>query len=116
MAREIRCANCGAILYPSLKAIPQLGKVIEILAPHECGEPVEFTVPKTSNVARQSAIARAEELPFGKKLTEVRKGYKEAFPDALDTGDRRGSREELQTSTAPRGLLDVINKEEIMEG
>jgi hypothetical protein len=115
MAREIRCANCGAILYTSLKAIPQLGKVIEILAPHECGEPVEFTVPETSNVARQSAIARAEELPFGKKLTEIRKGYKEAFPDALDTGDRRGAREELNVSTAPKGLLDMLKSEE-MEG
>ena len=115
MAREIRCANCGAILYPSLKAIPQLGKVIEILAPHECGEPVEFTVPETSSIARQSAIARAEELPFGKKLTEVRKGYKEAFPDALDTGDRREKREELNVSTAPKGLLDMLKSEE-MEG
>jgi hypothetical protein len=115
MSREIRCANCGTILYPSLKAIPQLGKVIEILAPHECGEPVEFTVPETSNVARQSAIAAAEGLPFGKKLTEIRKDYKEAFSDALDTGDRRDKREELNISTAPKGLLDMLKSEE-MEG
>lgn len=115
MAREIRCANCGAILYPSLKAIPQLGKVIEILAPHECGEPVDFTVPETSKEARHLAITKAEELPFGKKLTEIRKGYKESFPDALDTGDRREKRDELNVSTAPKGLLDMLKSEE-MEG
>jgi hypothetical protein len=115
MAREIRCANCGAILYPTPKAIPQLGKVIEILAPHECGEPVEFTVPETSSQARQLAIAKAEELPFGQKLTKVRKDYQESFSDALDTGDKRQKREELQTSTAPRGLMDALKSEE-MEG
>jgi hypothetical protein len=115
MTREIRCANCGTILYPSLKAIPQLGKVIEILAPHECREPVEFTVPETSKTTRQLAITKAEELPFGQKLTKIRKDYQESFSDALDTGDKRQKREELQTSTAPRGLVNMLKSEE-MEG
>jgi hypothetical protein len=115
MARELRCAKCGAILYPSPKAIPQLGKVIEILAPHECGEPVDFTVPEISRDAKHLAIAMAEELSFGKKLTEYRKSYKESFSDALDTGDKRQGREELSTSSAPRGLLDALKSEE-MEG
>ena len=115
MSKELRCAKCGEVLYPNPKAIPQLGKVIEVLAPHKCGKLVDFTVPE-SKEARQHSITLGDELPFGKKLTEIRKGYKEAFPDALETGDRRGGREELQTSTAPQGLLDVINKEEIMEG
>lgn len=115
MAREIRCANCGIILYPTPKAIPQLGKVIEILAPHECGEPVDFTVPEISKEARQIAITKADELPFGQKLTQIRKDYKESFSDAIDTGDKRQKREELVTSTAPRGLMDMIKSEE-MEG
>jgi len=115
MARELRCASCGAILYPIPKAIPQLGKVIEILAPHECGEPVDFTIPEVSKEARNLAVAKAGELPFGKKLTEAQKTYKESFSDALDTGDKRQKREELQTSTAPRGLLDALKSEE-MEG
>lgn len=115
MAREIRCAKCGVILYTSLKAIPQLGKVIEILAPHKCGKLVDFTVPETSKDARQLAIAKAEELPFGQKLTQIRKDYKESFSDAIDTGDKREGREELVTSTAPRGLMDMLKSEE-MEG
>jgi len=115
MSREIRCAKCGTILYPTPKAIPQLGKVIEILAPHKCGKPVDFTVPETSREARQLAIAKADELPFGKKLSKIRKDYKESFSDTLNTGDKRQKREEIVTSTAPRDLIDMIKSEE-MEG
>jgi len=117
MSRELRCARCGMILYPTPKAVPQLGKVIDIVAPHECGEPVDFTVPTPEDMrTKQMAIAAAEGLPFGKKLTEIREAHARAFSDALNTGDQRQGREELVKSSAPRGILDALKTSEEMEG
>jgi hypothetical protein len=111
MAKELRCAQCGMVLNTVLKGIPQTGSVMELVEPHKCTKEVaDFSVTPPKRTLED--VNRLEALPFSQKITEVRK----SALLQVHTDDRRKAREEIQTTIAPRSLLQAYAKDDFSDG
>lgn len=119
MPKHIYCAKCGMELKTIKKAIPHEGKVIVIVEPHKCNEVSveEFKGFKTAPPDKVEPVKDVRGLdeifdsfPFVQKLNKEISEH-ETISDVKETGDKRDKkhlREELVTSTAPLGVLNVI--------
>lgn len=101
MSKLTYCANCGLRLKIYKKALPNYGRIIDLIEPHECTEePVEFDVTPLDVPAFQPG---EKDNKFVKKLNGLT-----PFPsnDKLDLRDRRPS--DQVKSTAPDSLLSNL--------
>ena len=101
----VYCANCGKKLSIMRKAMPKLGRIIDVVEFHECSdEPVEidFTIEDVPVFTEQ-----VDKNKFVQKLNELKP---QSIFGELDTGelmDRR-SKEDIK-STAPNSLLNNLH-------
>ena len=112
---KLHCAVCGKEIEWQRKAIPRQGIVMNLVVPHECEEEIDLKemVTQEEDIKFQEDVEKSadkvaeafKQFPFVKKLNEG--------PDVepLPLGDRRPRehlRTEVQTSTAPMGLKDMV--------
>ena len=98
----VYCANCGTRLNISRKALPQYGRIIDVVEFHECPEePVELDL---TPVDVPMFVREDKKDKFVQKLDEL---APKSILGAIGTGDLRDRRiEEPQKSTAPKSLQD----------
>jgi len=101
MSKLTYCSNCGLRLSVYIKALPNYGRIVNLIPPHECTEePVEFDLTPL-DVPRFQPDEKNNK--FVKKLNEL--ASKLPNTDS-DLRDRRPS--DQVKSTAPESLLDNI--------
>lgn len=121
MAKELRCAKCGAVLNTGLVGVPQIGQVIQVVEPHTCTEDVaDFTVPVPERPALERKLdkERLAGYPFSQKLSEVRKS---ALMQVMPEDRRPNTREEFavsnnKTTTAPENILQAFARDDFSSG
>lgn len=100
----VYCARCGAQSRITLKAVPSLGVIVKVVAPHECGESTDFSIAQLGTI---QDVKEVEDMPFCQFLTK--EGKKPLFPGTCVTpSDAREKREEITTTTAPENLLRAL--------
>ena len=111
MSKPIFCAQCGAELTTFLKAIPNKARVITIIAPHVCNkkdiENLNWELNELSKKPTPAEEKKTKEMfdgfPFVQKIN---KGIPEREVVSLgDKRDKKHTREELITSSAPLSVL-----------
>ena len=107
MNRVVYCAKCGKALPIYRKALPQFGRIIEIVEPHKCGTKVEepdfgtpIGIPTKMNIEK-------EENKFVRKLNDLTPAPLR-LNEPGDKRDKKFLREEVITSTAPASLMKNI--------
>lgn len=99
MSKFIYCENCGRKLSISRKALPQYGRIIDLVEYHECyDEPVDIDLtPITIPVVGE------KKEKFVKKLNDLRPSTV-----SMDMRDRRPPEHVKQASTAPTSIVEQI--------
>lgn len=102
--KVVYCANCGTRLNITRKAMPKLGKIIDIVEYHICpDEPVEFDL---TPVDLPTFTEDAENNKFIKSLNDLQPPSILGSLRSDDLRDRRPT-EQIKT-TAPSSLNDLI--------
>lgn len=99
MSKFVYCANCGRKLAITRKALPQFGRIIDLVEHHECyDEPVEIDLTPTT-----IPIVGEKKEKFVKKLNELRQ------PTITSNfRDRRPNEHIKQITTAPQSIIEQI--------
>lgn len=98
------CSNCGRRLPVFRKALPNYGRILDLIEPHVCsGEPEPFDIAPVEIPLSEPK----ESNKFVKKLNELPK-MPPFIPEPLDHRSTEFARKE-KSSTAPRSLLNMIN-------
>ena len=102
MPKLYYCSNCGLRLYPYRKAVKSLGRIIDLIEPHECTEePVEFDL---APLDLPTVEPDGEKNKFVKKLNDLSPPSSLNFDKGLR--DRRPT--EQVKSSAPESLIKHI--------
>lgn len=104
MSKFIYCSECGMKIPVIRKAMPNYGRIIDLIDPHVClDEPAELDLGPETEV---TAFDQEEgEKKFVTKLNEL----KTSTPGAVSTMDLRDRRNESDIkSSAPDSLLNGI--------
>lgn len=108
MPKELRCAKCGKLLAHSLKAIPQQGRVITVVEPHECSEKVEeLDFSSIVEPARKDTKRNRKDLDSFPFTQSIKKATDEV-DISFTSKDRRAPRDEKLDSSAPAGVRDLV--------
>jgi len=110
VSKQFFCAQCGTKLEVKRKAIPQQGVVIDLVEPHTCGKKgeefdlINLDTPKSP--AEEMKIEKMfEGFDFVQKLNKATEVETPGEPG--DQRPKSARREELVTSSAPVGVLDI---------
>ena len=101
MPKQFYCSICGVELIYSRKAVPGKGRILDLIAPHEC----EGYAIKSDGFGKETVLDVLDNL---KDLIKVVEEVSEERPSGfrLDEGDKRDDKD--KRSTAPKSLLDNI--------
>ena len=103
MAKEFYCATCGVLVETKMKALPKVGKVINVIYPHTCRDDVvgELDELIANNQPKPTPEPAGANFPFIERLNrEMGK---------LETPTFKSAREERDvSSTAPGGLSNLL--------
>lgn len=104
MSKEFFCANCGTRLTLTRKALPQFGRIVDLVEWHEClEEPIELNLTPIEN----PPIVSEEKRAFAKSLNALQS---RAVVGQLGTDNLRDRRPSEQVkSTAPQDLLNQVS-------
>ncbi len=102
MSKSFFCANCGTCLTLTRKALPEFGRIIDLIEWHEClEEPVELDLTPIDNPP-----INEEKRSFTNNLENLQS---RATVGTLGTDDFRDRRPgEHVKSTAPQDLISQI--------
>lgn len=104
--KHVYCSQCGTRLTISRKALPKLGRIINLIDPHVClAEPIEYDLTPIEIPAFKVTVKEDE----NKSVQNLNKHQ----PPSIGTDDLKDRRkvEDVKSeasSTAPRTLLDSI--------
>ncbi len=112
MAKSFFCAKCGKELKVVLKALPSKAIVVNLVEPHECNpenitEPVTIALPKVGETTEEKKSLNEifDSFPYVEKLNKEEEKSKVILTKPKDQRDKEHLRKEIQTSTAPEGIL-----------
>lgn len=99
----VYCSNCGQRIEVIRKAFPKLGRIIEMIEPHECSEE-----PQTLDLTPLEVPAFNVE-PEGKFVQNLNNLYRPNEEGSLFGNELKDRRQEEQVkSSAPPSVLDTI--------
>ena len=107
--KHLHCAKCGQELLFKRKAVPSIGRILDLVEPHECSK--EIQMPKGAPIEikpiSEEKRNKIDELfggfEFVQKLNKLPKGR--------TTGDSR-KKEDVKdlSSSAPQTLINMVKK------
>lgn len=103
MAKVVYCAQCGQKIPIIRKALPNIGRIIDIIKPHECTEEIQELDLTPMDVPRFEGEGEKEDEKFVQNLNDLRPP---SMPNSPDFRDRR--KEEDVKSSAPPSVLDSL--------
>jgi hypothetical protein len=123
MAKTYYCAGCGLELLVHRKAYPKQQKIVDVVEPHKCSEsgilepselkPIEAkkTVDLNEIFDSFKFVSKLNGLEEKTEKPEVLEDPPAEFIDGVGVNHLRDRRpkEDLRTSTAPRGILGTID-------
>lgn len=110
--KQLFCSECGLQLQIFRKALPKLGRIIDVVEPHKCLE-----VPRTPDFEPQEIPIFGLKEPTGhfvQKLNELGLPKGAIDPDSLESqgdpgpGDRRAPEHTKSSSSAPSLILEEM--------
>ena len=101
MANFIYCSACGHKSLVHRKALPNYGKIIDVIEPHVCTEEVQELDLKPMEVPTQTI--KGENNKFVEKINELNPKPKNIFEP---TGDKRPK--DFIKSSAPESIISSL--------